>query len=89
MQVLENERVTSYLSSHRLTKKFKKQVRFLETEGTSYNSLNWELLKGLKGYPKNTRIYSFRVDGAYRAFCKMPDDNTIEVFDVNNHDYRL
>lgn len=71
--------IEEYLKKHKLTKKFKKQSKFFETN-TAHPSLEVEVLE-----PRHLKIYSFRVDKKYRAIFVFIRRDTIEIIDVNNH----
>lgn len=71
--------IVEYLRNHRLSKKFDKQIKFLEGN-LSHPSLNVEVLE-----PKNLKIYSFRLDKKYRAIFIFVRRDLIEIIDVNNH----
>ena len=71
--------IVEYLRNHKLTKKFHKQVQFLE-EDLSYPSLNVEILE-----PRHLKIYSFRLDKKYRAIFIFVRSDLIEIIDVTNH----
>ena len=67
-----------YLKMRNLTAKYDKQIRLLETD-IRYKSLNFEKLN-----PKHIGLYSFRIDGKYRATCVKKGD-MLEIIDINNH----
>jgi len=68
-----------YLRKHRLVKKWNKQKQLFE-ENWWHPGLHTEILE-----PKELRIYSFRIDGRYRAIFVFADSKTVEIIDVNNH----
>jgi hypothetical protein len=70
-----------------LEKAYDKQVAFLESQGTSYRSLKFEVVTATKHLLDPYRHYTFRVTQKYRAFCFKADPNTLEVFAINAHDY--
>ena len=59
--------------------KYKKQKRFFE-HNFRHPSLNTEKL-----HPKKFNLYSFRIDGKWRAIFVFKDKETVEVVDVNPH----
>lgn len=68
------------VSSHGLTKKFKKQCALL-ADNPRHPGLCVELLE-----PKSHGVYSFRIDKKYRAlFVFRPDTNKIEILAVTVH----
>ena len=71
--------IVEYLRNHKLTKKFHKQVQFLEAD-RSHPSLNMEILE-----PRQLKIYSFRLDRKYRVIFIFIRSDLIEIIDVNNH----
>lgn len=80
MKILPIHReIIDYLKSHKLEKKFFKQVIFLKND-VRHPSLNVELLE-----PKHLKFYSFRIDKKYRAIFIFTDENTIEIIDANDH----
>jgi len=70
-----------------LEKAYDKQVGLIEVQGTSYRSLNFEVVTATRHLLDPHRHYSFRVNQKYRAFCFKADPDTLEVFDVNAHKY--
>jgi plasmid maintenance system killer protein len=71
--------IEKYIETHNLEKKFEKQKRLFE-ENPFYPSLMTELLE-----PKAMRIWSFRVNGKYRAIFIFIEKDVVEIIDVNNH----
>lgn len=71
--------IQKYIRTHNLERKFEKQRQLFE-ENPFYPGLATELLE-----PKNMRVWSFRVDGRYRAIFIFHTKDTIEIIDVNNH----
>lgn len=75
-----DKELVSYLQKHKLTQKFKKQLKLLELD-PRYPSLHNELLE-----PKALRIRSFRIDITYRAIFTYDEENgELEVIDINKH----
>jgi len=70
--------LTNYLSSHNLSKKWKKASAYFE-ENINHPSLNTELLE-----PRWRGIYSFRIDQKYRALFFIIDGEA-EIFQITNH----
>ena len=81
MKILSvHEEIEEYLNKRGLEKKFAKQVRFLEAD-PKYPSLNVELME-----PKGKGVYSFRVDGKYKALFIFRDDlGGIDILAVTDH----
>ncbi len=71
--------IREYLKKHKLEAKFEKQEKFFE-KNPFYSSLQIELLE-----PRKMRIWSFRINGKYRAIFIFRRKNTIEIIDINNH----
>ncbi len=74
-----NKYLEKYVQRKNLTKKFVKQVRFLD-ENPLHPSLNLELLE-----PRSGGRYSFRIDRKYRAIFIFTTPDEIEIVDINSH----
>jgi plasmid maintenance system killer protein len=68
-----------FLARRKLSHKFRKQLSFF-VNNPRHPSLHTEILE-----PKNTRLYSFRIDQKYRAIFIFIADDTAEVIDINDH----
>jgi Txe/YoeB family toxin of Txe-Axe toxin-antitoxin module len=73
------EDLERYIRKHGLAKKWER-VKTLFENDPSHPSLNTELLE-----PKHRLIYSFRIDGKYRAVFICLPDNRIEIVAVTKH----
>lgn len=71
--------IIEYVKKHNLKVKFDKQLRFLRNN-IRHPSLGVEILE-----PKHLHFFSFRIDRRYRAIFIFPNQETIEIIDVNNH----
>lgn len=71
--------IIEYLKKRNLEKKFRKQLNLFK-ENPFYPGLETELLE-----PKSLRIWSFRIDGKYRAIFIFRESDTVEIIDANNH----
>jgi len=74
-----SNRLSKYLQTHNLAKRFEKQKLIFETN-PFHPSLRTEILE-----PKHLKLYSFRVNQQYRAIFIYNDDGDIEIIDINNH----
>ena len=74
-----SKRISKYLQTRNLTKRFEKQKLIFETN-PFHPSLRTEILE-----PKHLKIYSFRVTQQYRAIFIYIGDSDIEIIDINNH----
>ena len=70
--------ISKYLKKHRLEEKFRKAVELFE-QNMRHPSLNVEVLE-----PKHLKVYSFRIDGKYRAIFVVISGE-VEVISVTNH----
>ncbi|MDO8452819.1 MAG: hypothetical protein Q7S79_03655 [bacterium] len=68
-----------YLATRSLTKKFNKQIKFLQGN-LRHPSLNIEKLE-----PKHGDLYSFRIDKKYRAIFALDITGEMEILDINDH----
>lgn len=71
--------IFEYLKKRNLLKKFAKQKSLFE-QNPFHPGLNTEPLE-----PKKMRIWSFRIDGKYRAIFIFREKDAIEIIDANNH----
>ena len=71
--------IKKYIKAHNLAKKFEKQKQLFE-QNPFYPGLATELLE-----PRKMRIWSFRIDGKYRAIFIFRERNIVEIIDINNH----
>lgn len=74
-----NNRLQKYLRKHNLERQFTKQLKLFKAN-PFYPSLHTEILE-----PKNHRIYSFRITKRYRALFIYRGNETIEIFEINDH----
>ena len=74
-----SKRISKYLQTRNLTKRFEKQKLIFETN-PFHPSLRTEILE-----PKHLKIYSFCVTQQYRAIFIYIGENDIEIIDINNH----
>ncbi len=78
--VAPSSRVLKYITKRGLTNKYNKQIKLL-SENIRHPSLNVEKL-----VPKEENVYSFRIDKQFRGFFYfIPEEDTIKIFDVNDH----
>lgn len=68
-----------YLSKHGLTNKFNKQLKLFK-ENATHPSLHTEKL-----LPKNSGLYSFRIDHKYRAIFHILLTGETQIIDINDH----
>lgn len=87
LSVILDSRVQNDLAACGKSKQFEKQLRMIREYGTSYNSLNFEIVRATKKFRDPKRVYSFRVTGSYRAYCTKPHPNVIKIILVDNHKY--
>lgn len=87
MKVVLDNRVQGDLDASGKSEQFSKQVKHLSNHGTSYNSLNFEVVRATKKYKDPYRVYSFRVSGSWRAYCTKITPGTLKVILVDNHKY--
>lgn len=73
-----NDRLTRYLVSHRLEKKFIKQITIFQ-QNPRHPSLHTELLE-----PRSEEVYSFRIDRKYRVLFIVVNSE-VEIVDINDH----
>lgn len=76
-KVLIAEDLIDYLEKRNLSKQYKKAKKYL---------LNW-LYKKIQfklKRPKENRVYYFRINKQYRAFCLL-EWSTLKIFDINDH----
>ena len=71
--------LVKYLKRHGLVKKFNKQVEIF-SNNPRHPSLHTEILE-----PKKLKIYSFRINGKYRAIFISPTSEEAEIVDINDH----
>ena len=71
--------IEKYIKEHNLERKLGKQKQLFE-QNPFYPSLATELLE-----PKRMKIWSFRINGKYRAIFIFLERDIIEIIDVNNH----
>jgi len=74
-----SKRISKYLQTRNLVKRFKKQILIFEAN-PFHPSLRTEILE-----PKHLKIYSFRISQQYRAIFIYNGNGDIEIIDINNH----
>lgn len=76
--ILENKDVVIYLKKRWLVNQYKKSKQLL---------LSWMLWKTdfKQRKPKNSWVYSFRVNQQFRAFWKINSEWDLVIYEINNH----
>ncbi len=72
-----DEKLLSFLEKRNLKKQFDKNLKYILS--WDYERADFKIRK-----PKNKRMYYFRVNKQFRAFCLIKDE-TLEIIDINNH----
>jgi len=76
-EVLIAEDLINFLEKRNLWKQYKKSKQFLLE--WHFKSVDFKIRE-----PKKNKIYYFRINRQYRAFCKL-EWNLLKVFDINDH----
>jgi len=65
------------VKKYQLVKQFKKAISYIE---------NWDFktVKFKLREPKSEKVWYFRINKQYRAWCKIID-NVLYIFDINDH----
>lgn len=76
-RVVISDDLISYLESRNLQKQYKKCKEFLL-------SWNFKQIDFKMREPKKDKIYYFRINKQFRAFCKT-EGTILKIFDIDNH----
>lgn len=76
-KVLISSNLIEYLEKGNLWDQYKKTKNYLLS--WNYRQIDFKLRE-----PKRNKIYYFRINKQYRAYCKF-DWNNLNIFDINDH----
>jgi len=74
------------LRGYQVENQFNKQINFIEQVGTHYPSLGFKPITDTKHLKDPARLYEFRINDQYRAYCIKPQPDVIEITSVDAHD---
>ncbi|MDD4151610.1 MAG: hypothetical protein PHR68_03270 [Candidatus Gracilibacteria bacterium] len=76
-KVIISDDLINYLETRKLEKQYIKAKNYL-LKG-NFKQIDFKLRE-----PKKDKIYYFRINTQFRAFCKL-EGNILKVFDIDNH----